>query len=189
MSPRPKVLEKPNGQRCCPRARRPSIHTRTGLPARTFGDRDHDWRDRDQRHRSSCIQTPIRLLSCCCCGPPAPEIETDEVLAQAVAIGVTMLCRAIVGHQQTGVLDPGVKDAFATQVAAVAMFALDYEGGDADFIHKARHAGHARLRQYFDDVPPDADPNAAINICLDEMLGLVSQIVKSERVYRVAWAN
>ena len=118
--------------------------------------------------------------------------EIDVQIGEAVADGVIMLCRAIVGHQQTGALDPETKDAFAGRVAAVVMLQLDHgSDDDAGFILKARQAGHTRLHRYFDgyDIPPDVDPDTAINLCLDEMLGLVSQIVRTERVYRVAWAN
>jgi hypothetical protein len=118
---------------------------------------------------------------------PVTEIETK--IGEEVAVGVIALCKVIVSHHETGMFAPEIKDAVVGQVAAVAMLGLDHED-DADFIRKARKAGHARLRQYFTDdcrIPPGTD--AVINICIDEMLGLVSQIVKDERIFRNNWAN
>ena len=102
----------------------------------------------------------------------APAASQGNEIGEAVADATTMLCKAILGHRETGVLDPEVKDASAGRIARVAMLQLDHESGDDDFICKARSAGSARLRQYFDDdffwhhSPAEAD--TAISICINE---------------------
>ena len=103
--------------------------------------------------------------------------------AIAIAAAVNDAC------QHGGVLDPAAKEQTATKLAAVATLALDYEGGDADFIRKGREAAHAVLRGYFTDGVNPHLIDAAIDAAIDPVFEVAAPIIKDERVYRAAWSN
>ena len=59
-----------------------------------------------------------------------PVNEIDVQLGEAVAAGAWVISAAADGYRQTGVLAQASKDASADRIAAVAMLALAYAGGD-----------------------------------------------------------
>ena len=68
----------------------------------------------------------------------------ETTIGEAVAAAGTTICKAILDHRQTGMLDPEIKDASAARLARVAMLALDHEPGDEDFLRTARESAGVR---------------------------------------------
>ena len=118
--------------------------------------------------------------------PPAPE---EIAIGLATAAAAYEIAIAVDSCLRTGGLAESIKDAGAVRLAAIAQLALDHADGDDDFFHKARVEGRRALRRYFDE---DINPHLidrAIDNAIDPVIEIVGRVVKSERVFRQAWAN
>lgn len=126
---------------------------------------------------------------------PSPRAQDpiEQQIAEAVASGVIAIVAAVDGYLRHGVIDPIAKDTSATWMAKVAELQLDYEFGDEAFVCTARHAGRRALRKHFDadffQRHGQADADAAIDLYIGDLLGIVANVVHDERIFRVAWAN
>ena len=114
--------------------------------------------------------------------PASPsEDPIETAIAEAVASGVLAIVAAVDGYLQTGALDPALKDASATWMAKLSMLQLDHTGGDEAFVCTARNAGRRALRKYFDDDffrrHGQADTDAAIDLYINDLLGIVGNVV------------
>jgi hypothetical protein len=120
-----------------------------------------------------------------------PSIDL-EILGQAVADATCALAAGMTSYYwQDGILDPLDKETGGERLAAVVLLALDYAGTDADFLQVARDAGHRvlRRRHFTNDCYGPFKTDVAISVCLDGVFEVVVPIIKTERIYRAAWAN
>ena len=135
---------------------------------------------------------------------PAPESKDASVgkpdggieagLGAAVADAVFVLYRAILDGQENDALAPAIKDAGAARIAAIALLQLDHAGGDDDFFRRAHEQGRRELRRFFNntDLFRQHDPveiDKVFDASISDVLGVVSRVVRDERVFRAAWAN
>ena len=136
--------------------------------------------------------TPAATSSSTAAGKPNGGIEV--ALGAAVADAVFMLYQATLDQQQNDALAPATKDAGAARIAAIALLQLDHAGGDIDFVARAHRDGKCELRRFFNntDLFRQHDPveiDKVFDTSISDVLGIVSRVVRDERIFRAAWAN
>jgi hypothetical protein len=124
----------------------------------------------------------------------APNGGIEVALGAAVADAVFVFYQAILDTQQSGILAATTKNAGADRIAAIALLQLDHAGGDIDFVARAHRDGKRELRRFFNntDLFRQHDPveiDKVFDTSISDVLGIVSRVVRDERVFRAAWAN
>jgi hypothetical protein len=126
--------------------------------------------------------------------PTAAGKPIETAIGDAMANAVTTLYQAAINQQQTGTLAPSIIAAGGSRIAALALLQLDHAGGDIDFVARAHRDGKRELRRCFNntDLFQQHDPveiDKVFDTSISDVLGIVSRVVRDERVYRAAWAN
>ena len=120
--------------------------------------------------------------------PAASQLEL--AIGEAVAAGAIAIAAAVEScRQNDGTIAQSIKDSGSARIAAVAELALDCGLDDADFTNKAHEAGKSASRQHFTEAVNPHLVDAALDICIADLLGIVGNVVRTERVLRRAWSN
>jgi hypothetical protein len=114
-----------------------------------------------------------------------PDVPIELTLGMAVADAVTALSLAMSDYQRCGMLAPTTREAGGSRIAKVAELQLGHEFGDCDFASRARAAGKATLRQYFNadfyQYTSPAAVEAELDALITEVLAIAGKVVRDER--------